>query len=234
MCVGQGVRYFCLLSYVRLQLSLKQFQGFCIYSGFKSENSTTELSHWHVTVVATHTSCWGTLELVCSLVSQSYRHWSTPPGSLGCNTVIPVSAGTDAAILSPSYLASLPSCAGPERCQMSGFNTEPLQGVPLQQPFSSSYKCIPYSFHTPPPFNHGNNSFCWTVSLGVQPESILWSSVLVPKSGQSPPASSCSHHCLHLLPKQSLSHLPQGAVINHVFLLVCHVCLQLLSSPEQF
>lgn len=63
--VGQGVRYFCLLSYVE-----PQFQGFCTDSGLKPENLKIELSNWNVVLVATCTSYWGTLELVCHLVSQ--------------------------------------------------------------------------------------------------------------------------------------------------------------------
>lgn len=133
-------------------------------------------------------------------VIQACRHWPTPLGSLGYNAVIPVSAGTDAAkLLGQSAL--LHQDRG---CQTSGFNTEHLQKVPLRQTFSSSYKCIPYSFHTLPPFNHSSQLLLLDC-LWVPPESILCSSVLVPKSRQTVYTSLVLFSLLPLFPSQAES-----------------------------
>ena len=141
-----------------------------------------------------------------------------------------MSAGTDGTILCLSYLASLPFCVRIEECQMSGFNTETLTVscvstlifLQIYSLFLSTLFLLSTMVHDSVSVTRAGVQRL-RVFMGVQPESKLRSSVLVPKSGQlSTLASSCSHCCLCLLPQQNLSHLPHGAVINHIFLLMCH------------
>lgn len=142
-----------------------------------------------------------------------------------CN---PVSAGTDGTILCLSYLASLPSCVTIEECQMSGFNTEKLLArscisIHLTNLFSVLFQhtsCSQLRYMT----------FCLLLELGCK-DSVSVRGGGAKEQGAAICAgtyswTNCSSLLLSRLPtsfSQVEPPLPQGAVVNHIFLLLCHI-----------